>query len=128
MRNDGELDTVVRVQLTPNWNPATDDLGNVLSTDVVTIGFGSTIADDWTLIDGWYYYNRVLKPGEETSLLVDSLKLEAFSNDSHNTDYSDSIYSLDVVGESVQPYTAATLDYWGVTFTSNADDTLNWTN
>lgn len=36
---------------------------------------------DWTLIDGWWYYNKPLKPGEETASLFDEV---SFSTDMDN--------------------------------------------
>jgi len=121
MKNTGELNAVVRIKLTSNWNPTVDTLENTLSTEVVQVIMGNTVAQDWTLIEGWYYYNKVLKPGEETSLLVDEIKLLAVSNDIHSTNYSDATFSLDVLSQSLQAISVASEENWGVAFVADGD-------
>jgi hypothetical protein len=116
IKNNGEVEAVVRIQLTPIWTPAIDGLGNVLDVEAVTIGYGYYLNDDWTLIDGWFYYNYILSPGLETSLLVDSLKFNAVSNDQHQTDYSNTIYTLNVLAQSAQVVSNLPVDDWGVVY------------
>lgn len=125
MENLGEIEAVIRMRLEPSWNPATDALGNSLDINAVTINYGASM-EDWTLIGGWYYYNKILSPGEQTSLLVDSIKLEAVSNDIHDVDYSNASYVLDVFGGSLQAIVESTQDNWGVTYTIDVDGSLIW--
>lgn len=114
MKNNGEVDSVVRIKLTPTWTPETDINGKVLDTEVVEVDLGDTVMTDWTLkSDGWYYYNKILKPGESTSLLVDSIRLIPVSNDLHDTDYSNSQYTLDVNSQSIQAISVAAEENWG---------------
>lgn len=125
MKNNGTYDAVVRIKLEPSWSPADDGEGNPLLTDKVTITYGTGITTDWTLIGGWYYYNKILKPGEITTLLVDALKLEAVSNDLHRTDYSNSEFKLNIRSESLQVLTEATQDNWSVKYIMSGDS-LVW--
>jgi hypothetical protein len=126
MKNNGEVNSVVRIRLTPSWEPALDANGNVLDTGLVTILYGPSYATDWTLIDGWYYYNKILEPGEETSLLVDSLKLAAFSNDHHAVNYSEAVYTLAIEGASLQALTVSTEEVWQMTYTMDNQGYLDW--
>jgi len=125
MKNNGTMDAVVRIKLDPSWDPAADSQSNPLLTDAVTITFGPTFAQDWTLLGGWYYYNKILKPGESTSLLVDALKLQAVSNDLHAADYSGAAYNLNIKSESLQAAAAAAEDTWAVTYTVGGES-LVW--
>jgi hypothetical protein len=130
--NTGETNAVVRVQLTPSWTPATDGSDNTLLTDAVTILLGSNIGPaptgQWTYLNGWYYYNQILSPGEATTLLVDGLYLTAFSNDDHAANYEGAEYKLDVSSDSVQVYQSAVQSKWAMTFTVDESDnnTLTW--
>ena len=125
MKNNGTVDAVVRIKLSPSWDPASDSQSNPLLTDAVAITFGPTFAADWTLIGGWYYYNKILKPDETTSLLVDALKLQAVSNDLHAADYSGATFKLNILSESLQAASAAAEDTWNTTFTINGN-ALEW--
>jgi len=126
MKNNGEVNSVVRIRLTPSWAPAVDAKGNPLDPDLVTVSYGLSYATDWTLIDGWYYYNKILEPGEETSLLVDSLKLAAFSNDHHAVNYSEAVYTLAIEGTSLQALTVSTEEVWQMTYTIDDNGYLVW--
>lgn len=121
MKNNGTYDAVVRIKLDPSWTPAVDGAGNPILTEAVTVTYGSTIATDWTLLGGWYYYNKILKPTETTALLVDALKLGAVSNDLHRTDYSNAEFNLNISSESLQSKTEATQDNWSVTYIISGD-------
>jgi hypothetical protein len=126
MINNGTRDAVVRIRLDPSWTPPTDAQANELLTSVVTVTYGPTAAADWTMIGGWYYYNKILKPGETTSLLVDALFLQAVSNDLHAADYSGAAYNLSVLGESLQAMNDAAVDTWAVEFEIDGEN-LIWT-
>jgi hypothetical protein len=121
MRNTGELNAVVRIKLTKSWNPLVDTSGKTLLTDVVNVTFGDTASQDWTQIGEWYYYNKVLRPGEETTKLVDSIKLLAVSNDIHDINYSDATFELDVLSQSLQALSASTEENWGMVYVSEGD-------
>ena len=126
MSNTGEVDAIVRIQLTPSWTPSTDSNGNILSNDTITVNFSNTVQTDWTFIDGWWYYNKILLPGEDTSLLVDSLYYTVVSNDTHDIDYSNSQYSLDVLAQSLQAYPEASSSTWNQVYTKNVDGSIVW--
>lgn len=128
LKNNGEMNAFVRVQLTPSWTPSEDSKGNALLTNAVTVVLGSN--SDWTLIPGdepiydWYYYNKVLKPGESTSKLVDGLYLSAVSNDSHATNYSGATYKLLVDSDYLTANPLA-VEQWAVSCVVTGD-AITW--
>lgn len=127
MINNGELPAIVRIRLTPSWNPVSDAGGNLLDTAAAEILFGPGLGTDWVAAaDGWYYYTKILHPGDETSFLVEGLQLDPFSNDIHAADYSGGTYTLGVLGQSLQAYPEAAEENWLMTYVDVAG-TLTWT-
>lgn len=62
VENIGASDAWVRVKVSTGIELAEGVEGEV-DLSLVTIDFNTT---DWTEQDGWYYYNKPLKPGEST--------------------------------------------------------------
>ena len=122
--NSGEANAVVRVKLTPSWAPAAP----ALLTDQVEITYGPSLGANWSFLGGWYYYNKILRPGESTTLLVDQIKLLAVSNDSHALDYSGAVYTLDVQSEALQANPLSASENWNRTYVLSTLDntTLSW--
>jgi hypothetical protein len=54
--------------------------------------------DDWILIDGWYYYKKVLPAGGNTGNILNSIEFPG----SLVPEYSESSYTLDFLAEAVQ--------------------------
>ncbi|WP_130806324.1 BsaA family SipW-dependent biofilm matrix protein [Senegalia massiliensis] len=98
----GTKKTYVRVQLTPTWS-------NEMSIDNVELMINS---NDWILHDGWYYYKYILEENEETSKLLDSVKL---LGEETGNDYQGATFTLNVKAESVQASNDAYKDVWGLT-------------
>lgn len=72
IENIGETDVVVRVAIYGDY-----------------IKWGeSTIGDGWVHKDGddWYYYDKMLKPGESTSEIVVKIDKDAATSDGHDFD------------------------------------------
>ena len=82
IRNTGLSEAYVRVFVDKEIVLSDDSKGNV-NQDMVNINFNTT---DWTAnSDGFYYYNKVLKPGEVTEPLFSSVIFdEKMDNDYKN--------------------------------------------
>lgn len=128
MKNLGEVPAVVRIKLSPTWLPASDEAGRLRDVAKVEITYGATQTTDWVLKpDGWYYYTKILMPGQQTTYLVESLKFLAVSNDTHATDYSEATYTLNVDAQSIQAISVAAQETWGYGFTKNTtNNTIQW--
>ncbi|MBW6467740.1 MAG: hypothetical protein K0B85_01055 [Coriobacteriia bacterium] len=125
MRNTGGAKAVIRMRLTPSWDPA--QAGEyVLDPAVVTVHLGETVASDWTFYDGWYYYNHILEPGDATGHLVEAIELGVVANDAHAADYSGASYTLDVEGESLRADATLTQDEWNIGFQVDAGTAITW--
>ena len=61
----------------------------------------------------YYYYNKILKAGEPTDLVLESVKFKTdLSNDEHDFDYSNQQINLTIKGETVLADSAAVKDQW----------------
>ena len=131
--NSGNVDEAVRISYTETWTSANaQDEGDLALTQngnrAVLIHF--TNDDDWTLSNGYYYYNYKLAPTETTSELLDYVMFNpAITNDSDcqtsnngNTitctstgdGYDGAVYKLIFTIETVQ-YDKYR-DAWGIDF------------
>ena len=63
--------------------------------DLITISFNEA---DWTLKDGWYYYNGTIKAGEKTEMLFDTV---TFSKDMGN-EYQNATATINITAQAVQ--------------------------
>ena len=83
--NSGSVDEAVRVSYTETWTSANSNTeGDLPLTQngnrAALIHFTNT--DDWTLSNGYYYYNYKLAPGETSSELLDYVTFNpAITND-----------------------------------------------
>lgn len=104
--------------------------GDAKDDIVIYINLDTKNIANWTLIDGEFYYNKVLKAGEESGNLVTSVEL---SNNVQSDAYVDFDYYLTVSTDSVQvtgetdaeKSTAVNAANWGATATVNGD-TVTW--
>lgn len=72
--NNGSNDEYVRIHLKKTWTDNEDNEIPELDTELIDINFPNK--NDWVDgKDGYYYYQKILKPGERTSDLLDSFKL-----------------------------------------------------
>ena len=61
----------------------------------------------------YYYYNKILKAGEATDWVLESVKFaKDISNDEHGYDYSNLQINLTITGETVLADSAAVTDQW----------------
>ncbi len=126
MKNTGEVNSVVRIRLTPSWETPADLLSQARNPSAVTVTLGEAASENWTYIDGWYYYNKILKPGDTTTYLVDNLKLSAVSNDDHSVNYSNASYTLAVESQSLQAESLAAQETWGLVYQPGTNDMIVW--
>ena len=80
--NNGSIDAAVRVSYIESWTDENGDEVDIsdIPNNAVTIDF--ITPSQWTEDDGYYYYNYILKPGESTSSLIESVTLNPSLNDS----------------------------------------------
>ena len=89
-------DAYIRVKVDVAIELANDTDGDFSpNLDLIIIGFNE---DDWTLKDGWYYYNGTIKAGEKTKQLFDTV---TFSPDMGN-EYQNSTATIAITAQAVQ--------------------------
>lgn len=105
--NTGQMDMLLRFRVEIEWENSMPN-GAKAAKDVVRLNhdvaskfetnFDSFKEGDET----YYYYNKVLKPGESTTHVLDSVIFHSdISNDSHGIDYSGSQVNITIIGETV---------------------------
>lgn len=99
----GSKKTYVRVKLTKMWT-------NELPNDNVELVLANN--NDWVYSDGWYYYKNILTKDQETSKLLDAVKLIGPVT---NNEYQGQTLSVNVETEAVQATHEAYKDVWGLT-------------
>lgn len=88
----------------------------------VTINWGSSVGlevgKDWIFDQstGYFYYTKILQPGQQTSSLFTSVTMKATSPNSHKG----GVYKLSVHADGVQPYLDVLDSYWGLSTSSAA--------
>lgn len=93
-------DVYVRVMLVCNWYRKTNNTEELVgkpSWDILDAANQLNINDtDWfECNDGFYYYKKVLKPGESTTNLINSIKLLQDTNDGTHQ-------GLEIIAEGIQ--------------------------
>ena len=89
--NTGNVDFYARVKLTTICTV----YGEEMSTEGITLDYNTT---DWTEKDGWYYYNKVVKPGDETTPIIKTVTFDV----SLGNEYMDAHVEVLVEAQSVQ--------------------------
>lgn len=141
--NSGETAQVIRISYEAVWlEPIADENGTITWTawaeaeeSAVDINWTAAFASNdsvesqWTLIDGYYYYNYVLEPGAVTDIVMDSITYSSeITNGGYDLalDYSNKQYSLTFQLEALSVNNMYTTESWYVEFTIGTDDTLSW--
>ena len=119
-----------------DYNPtflANTTYGQVLSnkinnTDVVTKTWTSTFNNYFVSgNDGWYYYTKVLNPGDTIRVLQSiTLNNNLISNLPNYNDYLNATYDLNFDFEAVQASTRAVSNLWGLNITINNGGNVLW--
>ena len=136
-KNTGEQDMLLRFSCSIEWVAVEGkELPQIEAKDVVSlnwnIGEGNEKGEDKEAIESgletdvpvgftkreqngiiYYYYNKILKAGESTDLVLESVKfMTNISNDEHGFDYSNQQINLTIKGETVLADSAAVEDQW----------------
>lgn len=115
-RNTGSSSVFLRVSYTEYWEKVEEkEDGTLVSEYLLSNKVNGTemATKHWTQYwvggknsqwidggDGWYYYTEVLKSGESTNLILESVTFENIAND--NKEYLDANYKLYFKAEVVQ--------------------------
>lgn len=123
--NSGDVPQVIRFQYTGTWS---DSSGTSLPEPAVPPTVKLADTGNWTKIDDWYYYKKVLQPNDVTANVIESVTFDkSLTNGGYDgkTDYSGKRYTLTVTVESLSANTTETVAGWNMTF-SVSGDTLTW--
>lgn len=134
--HENNADAYIRVCMIPRWVYKNEDgtevdvissskytgVGNLTSVVIAednTLDMGEItfrLAEDWrehwifNSNDGYFYYKKIVKPGESTTLLLDSLSISKDILD--NAD--DGVYlKVDIISDSIQTVGGALESRWG---------------
>lgn len=105
VQNKGTGDVYVRVRLVPQWSDP--------SLSVSNVKLNLNISDDWIDNkdnDGYYYYKDILKSGEITSNILNSIVIP----ESLEGEYVGESFNVKVVSEGVQINQKALMSVWGI--------------
>ena len=91
VENTGNNPAFLRIKLTPGVNDT-----SLSAADCIHVDINRT---DWTLQDGYYYYNKILQPGQTTPVLFTQV---TFVGDKVTNEYLGKMFSLDVAVQAVQ--------------------------
>ena len=90
--NVGEHDAFIRVKVSKLFISVDD---TELDIEKAKLNINE---DDWTLQDDYYYYNHVLKAGETSEPLYESIKFSS----ALNNEVKDALFTVDIKAEAVQ--------------------------
>lgn len=107
VKNDGNLDMIVRLKVEKAWMNNTDGL---LDNELIEIDFN---ADKWLDGgDGYFYYKGILKPGEMTEEpLMEEFTLDASASNEYMGQDANIIISMDCLQS-----TANAVSIWGKSY------------
>ena len=150
--NSGEADMLLRFKVDASWaegyepkNAAgekVDPLPDIWEKNIITLnwngGGGDKTADDGSIKNfrkitdsagTYYYYTRVLKAGESTDKVLESVTFSSsLSNDDHTgINYSESQINLTITGETVLADPDAALELWKIKAGIDAENNVAWT-
>lgn len=86
--------------------------GNTLVLGDITLHFAADWNTNWFYKDGYFYYRKVLSPGETTPLLLTGVTLSAGVS---AEEYKNISVKIDVLADILQASGTAAADEWGVT-------------
>lgn len=95
VKNTGTLPTYVRVKIVPYWKNGMPLKYNGINT--VDLNF--TNSKEWVKNGDFYYYKKILQPGETSEVLLNGLTVSSKLN--NNDDYKMNELEVDVFTESV---------------------------
>lgn len=116
-KNNGTSGVYLRISYNEIWSKVVDDTevtyNNLLNNDSIVIKeWTDEFLNNFTLIDGWYYYNKVLEASSEVTVLK-SIRLQDYDS-SWDYDYRDLDYELAWNYETVQVKNNAVEKLWNI--------------
>lgn len=110
--NNGEADVLLRVSYNEMWYREVNNEKRILNNlvngqEIVKKNWTEEFLNDFVLIDGWYYYTKVLSSGDTVTILESIEKL----TDDYN---SDEEYELDFHYEVLQSHAESSKKVWGI--------------
>ena len=125
---DTSVGVALRVRYNELWSNANENgVVSVLSNkigdiNVVDKEWTNDFLNDFDYIDGWYYYKKILKPGESVKILNSISKNSILSS---HTEYNEYDYELTFNFESIQATKKAISDTWNKQIIIEGDN-ITW--
>ncbi|MGG7097116.1 BsaA family SipW-dependent biofilm matrix protein [Clostridium sardiniense] len=120
IKNTGKNPVIVRVIINPQWDEEKDESGKVTklttsASNQVQLNFANTWKEDWIKDnDGYYYYNKILNPGESTSDLLKSISLKNNISQEDIESFKNRSFSVNVSSEAIQVNKEALRKEWNI--------------
>lgn len=92
-----------------------EPVGNTMVLGDITFHFAPDWSTNWFYKDGFFYYRKVLEPGQETSQLLAGVTLEA----GKEAEYDEIRVKVDVAADILQTEGGAPGAEWGVNVAGN---------
>ncbi len=96
-----------------NLDQMTKPVNNVMRLGIVKLIFAENWEDNWFFKDGYFYYNRVLQPGETTAQLLERVWVTDQSSE-NGEKYRDAELKLEVIASIIQAEGGAPEAKWNV--------------
>ncbi len=130
VKNTGKNPVIVRVIINPQWDEEVDKNGKVTkfttsASNQIQLNFSDAWKEDWIKdSDGYYYYNKILNPGESTSDLLKSVSLKNDISQEDRRNFENRSFSVNVSSEAIQVNKDALRKEWNINNTIS-DATIN---
>lgn len=129
---DTNVPVVLRLNYNETWTNNNSTVEYVLNNEIngqeaAIKNWTSTFTNNFFLgDDGWYYYRKVLNPGDTIQILQSIEKNNTLINNSpYRDDYHKSDYNLSFNYEAIQATESAVKDIWNKIITINGSD-VEW--
>lgn len=129
--NEGKIASVMRAKFTQQLKRK-DGTADPDAVKGFSLNFSDKFREEWEQIGDWYYYKKVLEPGQMTDITLKSVTISnQIGNDEHQIapDYSQAEYDVKIEGELIQASAAsegASSMKWGAV-PQVTGDTVVWT-
>ena len=94
-------------------------VGNKMVLGDLTLEFASDWSTNWFYQDGYFYYKKVLNPGESTTMLLSKVSLTSNTAEMKKK-YADTEIKIEVMAAILQAEGGAPEAEWGITVTGTA--------
>ena len=127
---NSNTNVALRIRYDELWSNENDNgvlsvLSNTINnTNVVNKEWTEDFSSDFIYDDGWYYYKKILKPGESVKVLNSISKNDILNSHSEYNDYN---YELTFSFEGIQATKKAISETWNKTVNIEGDN-ITWEN